>query len=77
MDMYYKLKDELSCQDCKFPLSYSERVGYMRRAEELRTSDISNIAKVISDLIYVALCPACGKEYEITLTINPKRKEIK
>jgi uncharacterized protein YbaR (Trm112 family) len=46
MDMYYKLKDELSCQECKFPLSYSEDVGYMS---------------------YIAVCPACGKKYEVTL----------
>jgi len=27
--MYYHLKDELSCQDCKHPLKISEDDGYM------------------------------------------------
>jgi len=29
MDMYYYLKDELTCKDCKYPLSYSKNIGNM------------------------------------------------
>lgn len=28
MDMYYYLKELLSCEDCGFPLSYSHDTGY-------------------------------------------------
>lgn len=29
MDMYYSLKEELKCQECKHDLKYSEDTGYM------------------------------------------------
>ncbi len=28
MDMYYFLKDKLTCQDCKHPLKYTGKNGY-------------------------------------------------
>lgn len=55
MDMYYKLKDELSCDDCKFPLAYLKDIGYMS---------------------YVAVCPACRKEYEINLEKRINKNEV-
>lgn len=29
MDMYYFLKDKLTCQECKHPLAYSGDTGFM------------------------------------------------
>jgi hypothetical protein len=53
MDMYYFFKEILTCQDCKYPLTYNGSLGFM---------------------CYSAVCIGCGKEYEINLEVNPKRK---
>jgi hypothetical protein len=29
MDMYYYIKDQLDCQDCKHPLKFSKDIGYL------------------------------------------------